>query len=79
MDIRNNIDFRHGKNKYFNIDGTNKYDYVREGILEKCLPKILFSGNNFLLTFLQIIDTRIIMMMQYVDRLKQFKYITNYY
>ena len=48
------------------------------GILNKILPKVLFKGNSVLVTFLQLIDLRVIMMLKYVDRLKRFKYITWY-
>ena len=66
-------------NKYNQL-GDNKYNYEVHGILKKCLPKVLFkpNGNIILLTFLQLIDARLITMLKYIDKLKQFKYIANY-
>lgn len=54
------------------------YDYEKEGILTKTLPKILFKGNSILVTFIQLIDIRLIMMFKTIDRLKRFKWITWY-
>lgn len=59
-----------------NNTGDNKYDYMRNGILEKVLPKVLFKGNAILVTFLQLIDLRIITMLKYIDKLKHFKHIS---
>jgi len=64
-------------NKY-NALGNNKYNYGKEGILNKCLPKILFKGNYVLVSFLQLIDLRLIMILKYIDKLKTFKYISWY-
>ena len=76
MDIKQNIDFREDYLQLVNNTGDNRYDYVRNGILEKILPKVLFKGNAILVTFLQLIDVRIITMFKYVDKLKHFKHIT---
>ena len=57
---------------------VKKYDYEQEGILTKSLPKILFKGNSILVTFIQFIDLRLIMMFKYIDKLKKFKWITHY-
>lgn len=83
MDIKQSSDYRY--NKYeklsqYNQLGSNKYDYEVHGILAKCLPKILFrpNGNIVLVTFLQLIDARLIVLLKYIDKLKQFKYIANY-
>ena len=83
MDIKQSSDYRY--NKYeklsqYNQLGSNKYDYEVHGILSKCLPKILFrpNGNIVLVTFLQLIDARLIVLLKYIDKLKQFKYIANY-
>ena len=78
MDIKNNTDFRKQKLESYNILGDNKYNYTQEGVLNKCLPKFLFNGNNIFVTFLQLIDMRIIMLLKYVDILKRFKYINWY-
>ena len=74
MDIRAHSEFR-----YHNINQLNKnryyYDYAREGILNKCLPKILFAGNSILVSFIQLLDMKLIMLFQYIDKLKFFKRI----
>lgn len=62
----------------YNLVGNNKYNYGKEGILNKCLPKVLFKGNNILVSFLQLIDLRMIIILKYIDRLKRFKYISWY-
>lgn len=63
--------------RYHNINQLNRnryyYDYASEGILNKCLPKVLFSGNPILVSFIQLIDMRLIMLFQYIDKLKNFK------
>ena len=83
MDIRQSEDYRITKYEdthQYNYLGNNKYDYERNGILRKCLPKILFSpnGNIVLVTFLQLIDARLIVLLKYIDKLKSLKYIANY-
>ena len=78
MDIKNSLSYRTDRFELYNQIGNNKYDYEREGILQKCLPSILFRGNSILVTFLQLIDLRIIMMLKYIDKLKHFKHITWY-
>ena len=50
--------------KSYNNNAYNKYyDYASYGILSKCLPKILFKGNAVLVSFLQLIDIKIIMLL----------------
>lgn len=79
MDIKNRNNKRKENLKDFNItEEIEKYDYASEGILNKTLPKILFKGNAILVTFLQLIDLRIIMLLKYVDKLKHFKCVTWY-
>lgn len=78
MDIKQNISYKYEEYVDFNQTGNNKYNYAKHGILNKILPKILFKGNSILVTFLQLIDLRIIMMLKLVDKLKRFKYITWY-
>ena len=78
MDIKQSLTYRSDEFKQFEFVGNNKYDYAKNGILSKTLPKVLFKGNSILVTFLQLIDLRIIMLLKYVDRLKRFKYITWY-
>lgn len=83
MDIKQGTDFRYTKyenmTQYNNV-GNNKYNYETFGILSKCLPKYLFNpnGNIVLVTFLQLIDARLIVLLKYIEKLKQFKYIANY-
>lgn len=78
MDIKNNIDSRWACFHDFDKTGFNKYNYEKYGILTKTLPKILFKGNSVLVTFLQLIDLRIILMFKYIDKIKRFKYLTWY-
>ena len=47
MDIKSSIDLKTSRYTEYNLLGNNKYDYARYGILNKCLPKILF--NTYLL------------------------------
>lgn len=81
MDIKQSLNYKHEAyedvSKYNKL-GNKNYNYEKEGVLRKCLPKILFNGNSILVTFLQLIDLRIIMTLKYVDRLKKFKYISWY-
>lgn len=83
MDIKQSDNYRLKKYEnvvLYNNLGGNQYDYEKYGILRKCLPKILFrpQGNIVLLTFLQLIDTKLIVLLKYIDKLKSFKYIANY-
>ena len=79
MDIKNREEKRtEGISEFNIIEETKKYDYASEGILNKTLPKILFKGNAVLVTFLQLIDLKIIMLFKYIDKLKRFKWITWY-
>lgn len=83
MDIKQSSEYRITKYediKQYNNNGNNKYDYAKNGILIKCLPKILFrpNGNTILVTFLQLIDARIIVLLKYIEKLQKFKWITNY-
>lgn len=78
MDIKEGLDYRYKISDAFIEAQTYKYNYSKNGILTKCLPKILFKGNNTLVTFLQLIDLRCIMLFKYIDKLKNFKHITKY-
>ena len=78
MDIKQSLTYRSDELKQFEFVGNNKYDYAKNGILSKTLPKVLFKGNSILVTFLQLIDLRIIMLLKYVDRLKDFKNLHKY-
>lgn len=78
MDFKNGIEYRHEMYTKYNKLGNNKYDYARYGILNKCLPKVFFKGNSILVSFLQLIDVRLIMLFKQIDKIKRFKYITWY-
>lgn len=78
MDIKNNLSYRADQYKHLNFVGDNKYDYRKNGFLVKCLPKILFKGNTILVTFLQLIELRLVILMDYIDKLKHYKHITWY-
>lgn len=78
MDIKNGLDFRTYSFTQYNNLGDTKYNYARYGILNKCLPKILFKGNSILTAFLQAIDVRLVLLFKTIDRLKYFKHITRY-
>ena len=78
MDFKNGLTYRNETYDRYNKLGDNKYDYARYGILNKCLPKVLFSGNSVLVSFLQLIDVRLVMMFKQIDKIKRFKYITWY-
>lgn len=76
MDIKGNIDLKMCRYSVYNLLGNNRYDYARNGIMNKCLPKILFKGNSILVSFLQTIDIRLVKLFKTIDRLKHFKHIT---
>ena len=79
MDIKNANDIRiQSIRDADDITEVKPYDYAKEGILTKTLPKILFKGNSLLVTFIQLIDVRLVMMFKYIDKLKRFKWITWY-
>lgn len=79
MDIKNRTNKRKDNLSEFNFtEEIEKYNYASEGILNKTLPKILFKGNAIFVTFLQLIDLRLIMLFKYIDKVKQFKWITWY-
>lgn len=79
MDVKNNINKKHKDLEKFNItEEFPKYDYGTDGILNKTLPKILFKGNVILVTFLQLIDLRLIMLFKSIDKIKRFKWISWY-
>jgi len=79
MDIKNKQNKRtEFFSKFDQVREVEPYDYEKEGILTKSLPKILFKGNAILVSFLQLIDMRLVMMFKYIDRLKRFKWVTWY-
>lgn len=78
MDVRNSQDYKYRYYTKYNANGSLRYKYEEEGILKRCLPRILFKGNTIFTTFLQFIDMRIVMTLKYVEHLKKFKYISRY-
>ena len=78
MDIKNSLDYEYDYFTKHDFSGNNRYRYEENGILTKCIPKILFKGNSLLVSFLQLIDMRLVMMFKWIDKLKHFKHITWY-
>lgn len=78
MDIKESADYRFKINKIFSSLYIKKYNYGKNGILTKCLPKILFAGHSTIVTFLQLIDMRLILMFKTIDKVKKFKHISDY-
>jgi hypothetical protein len=79
MDIKNAADIRiQSIRSVDDVVSMKPYDYAKEGILTKTMPKILFKGNSLLVTFIQLIDVRCVMLFKYIDKLKRFKWITWY-
>lgn len=78
MDIKVSQGFRTDRLKLLRATGEHPYDYEREGILTKCLPKIFFNGNSVLVSFIQLIDMRLILLFKYIDRVKNFKNISSF-
>lgn len=78
MDIKNSVEFRKGSLDQYDTLKHRGYDYAKNGILTKSLPKLLFKGNTIFVTFLQLMDMKFIFLFKYIDRLKRFKYITSY-
>ena len=78
MDFKESIEYRTASTETYNkFNFNNVYDYGRFGILTKCLPKILFKGNPVLVSFIQLIDVKLIMLFKTIDKLKHFKDITS--
>ena len=78
MDVKTTNDFRKHNIERLKLDGSLVYDYEKNGILCKCIPKVLFSGNAVLVSFLQLIDMRLIMMFKAIDKIKYFKNVARY-
>ncbi len=78
MDHKQSLDFRTGRLATLKTDADIRYDYARDGLLNKVLPKILFRGNPVLVAFLQIIDIQLIVMFKLIDKIKNFKNIATY-
>ena len=78
MDIKNTQEWAKQREAIYNKNVANKYDWENEGILKKCLPKILFRGAPVLVTFIQLIDMRIILLLKAAKRIKEFKHISSF-
>ena len=79
MDAINDLTYRYYTTDEYNKKAyNNKYDYAKYGILTKCLPKVLFKGNPILVSSIQLLDMRLIMLFKTIDRIKNFKNIMNY-
>lgn len=78
MDHKQSLDYRYLQHYKSTDTKFNKYDYAREGILNKILPKILFRGNPTLVMFLQLIDVQLISMFKSVQSVEKYKHITSY-
>lgn len=78
MDFKNGLEYRYETYTRYNTVGNTKYDYARNGILNKCLPKVFFNGNSIFVSFLQLIDVRLVMLFKQIDKIKRFKYISWY-
>lgn len=78
MDHKQSLDFRTGRLKTLKTDADIRYDYAKDGLLNKVLPKILFRGNPVLVAFLQLIDIQLIVMFKLIDKIKNFKNIATY-
>lgn len=78
MDFRKDRTYRIEAFESYNRKNNNRYDFERDGVLDKCIPKVLFRGNPILVSFLQLIDIKIIMLLKCVERIKEFKHITKY-
>ena len=76
MDIKNTQEWANRREREYNSHERNAYDWERDGILQKCLPKILFKATPVLVTFIQLIDMRLILLLKAVNRIKEFKHIS---
>lgn len=76
MDIKNTQEWASRRMREYNKHEANKYDWESNGVLRICLPKILFKSNPVLVTFLQLIDMRLILLINYIKRLQHFKHIS---
>lgn len=72
-DFRYNVTERYRYYDECNRINKEEYDWEKNGVLRKCLPKILFKGNPVLVSFLDFIDMRVIMLLQAITYIKNFK------
>lgn len=69
---------KYGYLRKYEILLNQSYDYENEGILNKIMSNKIFirakkANNNFLLTFLALIDTYLIELLLSIKELKNFK------
>ena len=73
------MEYRDNNTRYLNYGSWEKkknepYDYKRKGLLQHILShKIVQSENEFLQKILKYYETSIIFVLNYIDRLKNFK------
>lgn len=57
-----------------NIERNLSYDYEKEGLINKLLPKVIWQTKNTTTqAMLKYIEATMVWLMKYVDRLKNFK------
>lgn len=78
MDRNYGLEYRTGKYKYMSDLNDNKHRYELDGVLPLVLPSIMFKGSPILTSFLQLIDSMLVNMMKTIEKVKTYKYITNY-
>lgn len=78
MDHKQSLDYRYVGYQDCNTFGRKKYDYGKNGILTKVLPRILFRSSPKLVAFLQLIDMQLISMFKSIQSVERFKHITSY-
>ena len=76
MDIKNTQEWTYRREISYNKNESRVYDWETEGVLRKCLPQILFRGTPILVSFIQLIDMRIILLLKACKRIKEFKHIS---
>ena len=78
MDIKNTQEWTFRRQEEYNRNESKRYDWERDGVLRHCLPKILFKGTPVLVSFIQLIDMRIVLLLKACRRIKEFKHISSF-
>jgi len=76
MDIKNTKEWAFRREDDYNKNERNAYDWERDGIMRKCIPTFLFRASPVLVTFIQLIDMRLILLMKAIGRIKEFKHVS---
>lgn len=76
MDIKNTKEWASRRERDYNKHERNAYDWETEGVLRRCLPTFLFRTTPVLVTFIQLIDMRLIILLKAIKRIKEFKHVT---